>query len=201
MSSATPADRPRDEPAGYGAEHRDTGAAEHGYAPPPPYQAPAYEQSGYEQHGYGQPGYGQPGYGQPGFGQPGYGQPGYGPAGYPGGPHVPGRFGPRPGSDDTTLAMLAHLLGLLTSFLGPLILYLVKKDESPYVRDQAAEALNFQITLFIAYAVSAVLVLVIIGILLMIVVGIGSLILMIMAAVAANRGENYRYPFNIRFIS
>jgi uncharacterized Tic20 family protein len=110
-------------------------------------------------------------------------------------------YGPRPGSDDTTMAMLAHLLGLLTSFVGPLVLYLVKKDESPYVRDQSAEALNFQLTLFIAYAVSWVLAFVLIGFLLMFVVWIGSLILMIMASVAANRGENYRYPMNIRFVS
>jgi uncharacterized Tic20 family protein len=116
-------------------------------------------------------------------------------------PHVPGRYGPRPGSDDTTMAMLAHLLGLLTSFVGPLILYMVKREESPYVRDQAAESLNFQITLLIAYVVCFVLSFLIIGLLLLPILWIGSLIIMIMAAVAANRGENYRYPLNIRFIS
>ncbi|WTL69482.1 DUF4870 domain-containing protein [Streptosporangium sp. NBC_01495] len=97
--------------------------------------------------------------------------------------------------------MLAHLLGLLTSFVGPLVLYLAKKDESPYVRDQAAEALNFQLTVLIAYVVSWVLAFVLIGFVLMFFLWIGSIIMTIIAAVAANRGERYRYPMNIRFIS
>ncbi|WP_248961017.1 DUF4870 domain-containing protein [Sphaerisporangium perillae] len=201
--SESPYDRPADD-----TPHDHRPEPEHGRPEfdPPQHGAPGpqdygHPQPGYGEQGYGQPTYGQPGYGQPGYGQQGYGQPGYGPPRLPVEPHVPGRYGPRPGSDDTTLAMLAHLLGLLTSFLGPLVLYLVKKDESPYVRDQAAEALNFQITLFIAYAVCAILALILIGFLLMFVVWIGSLILMIMASVAANRGENYHYPMNIRFVS
>ncbi|GAA3811999.1 hypothetical protein GCM10022226_35750 [Sphaerisporangium flaviroseum] len=191
---------------GYGHQgYEQPGYGQQGYEQPgygqPGYGQPGYGQQGYGQQGYGQPGYGHQGYEQPGYGQPGYGHQGYGPMGRPPEPHVPGRYGPRPGSDDTTMSMLAHLLGLLTSFVGPLIIYLVKKDESPYVRDQAAEALNFQITLFIAYVVCTVLAFVIIGFLLMFVVWIGSLIMMIMASVAANRGENYRYPMNIRFVS
>ncbi|GAA1512077.1 hypothetical protein GCM10009677_51310 [Sphaerisporangium rubeum] len=189
------------------------GPAPSDHGTPQDHGQPAYGQHGYGQPGYGQPGYGQPGYGQAGYSQPGYGQPGYGPGyGQPGygpgyanpaygQPHVPGRYGPRPGTDDTTMAMLAHLLGLLTSFIGPLILYVTKKDESPYVRDQAAEALNFQITLVIAYVVCFVLSFLIIGLILFPVLWIGSLIIMIMASVAANRGENYRYPLNIRFVS
>ncbi|MEU8321727.1 DUF4870 domain-containing protein [Nonomuraea sp. NPDC048881] len=150
---------------------------------PPPYVPPP-------------PGYGQP----PGHGQaPGYGQqPGYG---YPAGPYVPGRFGPRRGSDDTTMAMLAHLLGLLVSWVGPLVIYLMKKDESPYVRDQAAEALNFQITMFIGYAVAIVLSIVLVGLLLFPIIWIVSLIFHVQAAIATNRGENYRYPFAIRLVT
>ncbi|MGW2215059.1 DUF4870 domain-containing protein [Nonomuraea sp. NPDC001684] len=150
---------------------------------PPPYVPPP-------------PGYGQP----PGHGQaPGYGQqPGYG---YPAGPYVPGRFGPRRGSDDTTMAMLAHLLGLLVSWIGPLVIYLMKKDESPYVRDQAAEALNFQITMFIGYAVAMVLSIVLVGLLLFPIIWIVSLIFHVQAAIATNRGENYRYPFAIRLVT
>ncbi|MER7205631.1 DUF4870 domain-containing protein [Streptosporangium sp. NPDC000239] len=150
--------------------------------PPGPYPGPP-------------PGQGYQGYPPQGgwpYGHQGYGVPGYG--GY-------GGQGPRPGTDDTTMAMLAHLLGLLTSFVGPLVLYLAKRDEAPYVRAQAAEALNFQLTLMIAYLVSWVLAFVLIGFLLMPLVWIGSLILMIIAAVAANRGESYRYPLNIRFVS
>ncbi|WP_449060228.1 DUF4870 domain-containing protein [Planomonospora algeriensis] len=112
-----------------------------------------------------------------------------------------GSYGPRPGTDDTTLAMVSHLLGLLTGFLGPLVMYLVKRDESPYVRDQAAEALNFQLTLMVAYVVAWVLVFAFIGILLLPLIWIGSVVFMVLAAVSANRGESYRYPMSIRFVS
>ncbi|MFG2078424.1 DUF4870 domain-containing protein [Nonomuraea maritima] len=114
---------------------------------------------------------------------------------------MPGRYGPRPGTDDTTMAMLCHLLGLVLSWVGPLIIYLTKKDESPYVRDQAAEALNFQITMFIGYIVSGFLVIAFIGLLLLPAVWIVSLIFHIMAAMAANRGERYRYPISIRMVT
>ncbi|WP_201762109.1 MULTISPECIES: DUF4870 domain-containing protein, partial [unclassified Nonomuraea] len=124
--------------------------------------------------------------------------------GYPGAPdepYVPGRFGPRPGTDDATLAMIAHLLGLLASWVGPLVIYLMKKDEAPYVRDQAAEALNFQITMFIGYLVSSILIIVFVGILLLPVVWIVSFIFHIQAAMATNKGQMYRYPFAIRMIT
>ncbi|MFI6926768.1 DUF4870 domain-containing protein [Nonomuraea spiralis] len=176
---------------------------------PPPSDVPGGQGSG-PQLGYGQQPGSRPDYGPPPGSMPppprhvppppGYGQPpGYG---YPAaGPYVPGRFGPRPGSDDTTMAMLSHLLGLLVSWVGPLIIYLMKKDESPYVRDQAAEALNFQITMFIGYMIAGVLTVVLIGLLLLPLVWIVSLIFHIQAALATNRGENYRYPFAIRLIT
>ncbi|MEU0567050.1 DUF4870 domain-containing protein [Nonomuraea sp. NPDC005983] len=177
----------------------------------PQYPPPSGPQYG-QQPGYGgQPGYGQqPGYG-PGAGygaqaDHAYGQSAPPPPGYGYGaprqePHVPGKYGPRPGSDDTTMAMLAHLLGLVVSWVGPLIIYLMKKDESPYVRDQAAEALNFQITMFIGYLVAGVLTIVLIGLILLPLVWIVSLIFHIQAAIAANRGANYRYPIAIRLIT
>lgn len=112
---------------------------------------------------------------------------------------VPGA--PMGGTDDRTWAVLAHAGAILFGFLAPLIIYLVKKDESPFIRHHAAEALNFSITVFIAFVVSFILIFVLIGLLLLPVVGIGSLILAIMAAIAANRGEWYRYPINIRMIS
>ncbi|KAB8195761.1 DUF4870 domain-containing protein [Nonomuraea phyllanthi] len=99
------------------------------------------------------------------------------------------------------MAMLAHLLGLLASWLGPLIIYLMKKDQAPYVRDQAAEALNFQITMFIGYVLAGILVIVFIGALLLPVVWILSLIFHIQAAMATNKGQKYRYPFAIRLIT
>ncbi len=201
---------PRREPAGDDHIRYPGPSASQGH-PWPGHTQPGYGQDGHTQPGYGQGGYGQGGYGYPPptaspYDQGAYGYqdahypPAYGPGGH--GYQMPaGAYGPRPGTDDTTMAMLAHLLGFLTWFIGPLVLYLAKKDDSPYVRAQAAEALNFQLTLMIAYLVSWVLAFVLIGFLLMLVVWIGSIILMIMAAVAANRGENYRYPMNIRFVS
>ena len=98
------------------------------------------------------------------------------------------------------MAMLAQLLGIFTGFLGPLVMYLVAKDDQPFLKHHAAESLNFQITLFIGFIVSAVLMLVLIGFLLFFVVWIGGLVLVIVATMAANRGEWYRYPINIRMV-
>jgi uncharacterized Tic20 family protein len=78
-----------------------------------------------------------------------------------------------------------------------LIIYLVKKDESPFVASHAKESLNFQITMFI---ICVALVLTLIGILLLWFVGIVSLILVIVATIKASDGKLYRYPFSIRLI-
>ncbi len=113
-----------------------------------------------------------------------------------------GQPSPAPASstDPKTLAMLAQLLGIFTGFLGPLVIYLMNGDKDPFVRHHSAEALNFQITLFIAYMVSAVLILVLIGLVLLPVIWIVSLVFMIQATIGANRGEWYRYPVNLRLV-
>ncbi len=105
------------------------------------------------------------------------------------------------GADPKTMAVLAHVLGILTGFLGPLIIYLVNGDKDRYVRHHSAEALNFQLTVLIAYLVSFVLMIVLIGFLLFFVVWVLSIVFCIQAAIAANRGEWYRYPINIRMVS
>lgn len=102
-------------------------------------------------------------------------------------------------NEETGLAAVTHILGLVTGFLGPLIVFLVKQEEG-LVRDQAREALNFQITVLIGLAVSWVLAFVVIGFLLMAVVLLADLVFCIMAAVAANNGEQYRYPVCLRLI-
>ncbi len=99
-----------------------------------------------------------------------------------------------------TMALLCHLLGLLTSFLGPLILWLVKKDEDPFIDHQGKEALNFQITVAIALIVSGLLTFVCIGALLLPAVLVVDLVFSIIACVKANKGEAYRYPVSIRFV-
>lgn len=106
-------------------------------------------------------------------------------------------------SDDSTMAMLAHLLGIITWFVGPLVIWLINKDkpEKAFVTDQAKEALNFQITVTIAFIICAVLLLVVIGVFLMPVVGIANLVLCILAGIKAKEGVDYRYPFALRLIN
>lgn len=116
---------------------------------------------------------------------------------------VPQQYGAAPVStwqDERTLAVLAPLLMLFFGFIGPLVIYLVAKPEQAYARHHAAEALNFSITVFIAALVSAVLIIVLIGIPLLLVVIVAGIVFPIIAAIAANRGEWYRYPINIRIV-
>ena len=100
------------------------------------------------------------------------------------------------------MALLAHVLGIPTGFVGALIIWLINKDDSSkfFVIDQSKEALNFQITMLIAAIVSAILMIVLIGFLLLPLVGLVSLVFSIIAAIKANNGEAYRYPFALRLI-
>jgi len=108
--------------------------------------------------------------------------------------------GSPPTSDERALALLAHLLGIFSWILGALIIWLLKKDTSPFVDDQGKEALNFQLTVMIAYAVAGATTCLGIGIILLAVTWVGNIVLCIMAAVAANRGERYRYPMTLRLL-
>lgn len=121
-------------------------------------------------------------------------------------------------AEERKWAMFAHLSmllgGLLTSgwagsvgfFIGPLVIWLTKKDTMPFVNDQGKEALNFAITVSIVFAGLLVLTILSLGIgalltiPLMLIVGIGALVLAIMAAIKANEGVAYRYPFAIRLV-
>ncbi len=108
-------------------------------------------------------------------------------------------------SEERTLALAAHLLGILTSFIGALVIWLISKDASPskpFATDQAREALNFQITVIIAYVAAVILAIVSFGILFFVptLVWIANLVFCILAAVKANNGEHYRYPFTLRLI-
>ncbi|HVJ47326.1 MAG TPA: DUF4870 domain-containing protein [Luteolibacter sp.] len=123
---------------------------------------------------------------------------------------VPHGHHPPTTADDRSMAMLCHLLTILTGFIGPLILWLVKKDTSPFVNHHGKEALNFQITMFLVSLIvviaSVVIALVTLGtgifLLFPIFMVFPILILVaeIMACVAANRGEWYRYPCCIRIL-
>ena len=122
-----------------------------------------------------------------------------------------------PSVQERQWAMFAHLsalLGLILTghwfgwgcFLGPLIIWLVKKDSMPFVDDQAKEALNFNITVAIVFFALFVLTLITLGLGVLIagpiaiVVGVAWLVFTIIAAIRANEGVRYRYPFTLRLI-
>jgi uncharacterized Tic20 family protein len=108
--------------------------------------------------------------------------------------------------DDTNWGMFAHLsalLGFLFPFgnvVGPLVIWLTKGKESEHVANEAREALNFQITVAIAALVCFVLIFVAIGVLLMALLAVADLVLVIVAAVTASKGQPYRYPFALRLV-
>lgn len=106
-----------------------------------------------------------------------------------------------PSSDERNMALLAHLLGIFFSILPALLIWLLKKDESEYINDQAKEALNFQITMLIAYFVASLTMYIVIGCILAPVLLVVDLVLCIVAAVAVSKGQRYRYPFALRLIS
>jgi len=114
---------------------------------------------------------------------------------------------PQASKEEQNWAMYCHLAALsgfvipFGNVLGPLIVWLIKKDTMPLVDQHGKEALNFQITVLIAFIISAVLTVVLIGIFLMFAVGITALVLTIMAVIKVSNGQlDYKYPFALRLI-
>jgi uncharacterized Tic20 family protein len=111
-----------------------------------------------------------------------------------------------PGKDERTWGMLCHLTafaGFIVPFgnlIAPLVIWLVKKDELPFVNDQGKESLNFQITIFIAFVISFVLLFVGIGLLLIGIIAVYDIVMIIVASIKANEGVAYRYPYTLRLI-
>jgi len=108
--------------------------------------------------------------------------------------------------DEKQMAMWIHLsafAGFIIPFgniIAPLIIWLTNKEKSAYVDTQGKEALNFQITIAIAFVVSMILTLIVIGIFLAIAVALFNVIMIIIAAIKVSKGEEFKYPFCIRFI-
>jgi len=108
--------------------------------------------------------------------------------------------------DERTFGMFCHLstlIGFLVpfgNFLGPLVIWLLKKDEMPFVDDQGREALNFQITMLFGYLICIVLMFVVVGFFLIWPLLVFDIIMVIIASIKANDGEKYRYPFAVRLI-
>ena len=102
-----------------------------------------------------------------------------------------------PTSDEKTMALLSHILTIVAPVLAPLIIYLIKKDESAFIAEHAKESLNFQITMFI---ICFLLVITIIGILIVWIIALLALVFVIIATLRASEGKLYKYPFAIRLI-
>lgn len=161
-----------------------------------PYGTPGEHQDAYGAH----PGPG--GFGaHPGPG--GYAAPGTAPLH---GPHPDAAYGDgsagywRASQDDKTLSLLSHLGAVLVSALVPLIVFLIKKDDSSFVREHTRQSLNLQIMLIVAAFVSSLLMFVLIGFILLPIVVIAGWVLQIIAAVKAYSGEMYKFPFVIDII-
>jgi uncharacterized Tic20 family protein len=97
-------------------------------------------------------------------------------------------------SDARMWSMLTHIGGIFFGFVPSLVVYLIYKDRDPFIRRHAVQALNFQIIATIAYVVSYVLMVVVIGFLTWFATFVAVLVFSIMAAMAANKGEEYTYP-------
>ena len=105
------------------------------------------------------------------------------------------------------MGMLCHLLSLtqllgvpLGNILGPLIVWLIKRDEDPFADLCGKESLNFQISMTIYMIISGILILVFIGFFMVIALMILNIVYTIIAAIKASEGTSYTYPFTIRFI-
>lgn len=129
---------------------------------------------------------------------PYYGSPTPPPYGYP--PSQPYGAPPISPADERTWALLAHLSGFL-SIIATIVIWAVFKDRGPFIRDQATEALNFQITVTIAGFAVAIISVVTLGLgAILYLAFVVAIVFQIMGAVAANRGEAYRYPLNWRLV-
>ena len=104
-----------------------------------------------------------------------------------------------------TLTHVSALIGIVVGvgtigWLGPLIIFLVLKDRSPFVRRHAATTLNFQITMAIAAIVAVFLWVVLVGFLITAAIYVITIVFSIIAAIAANRGQEYTYPLSLKLI-
>ena len=109
-------------------------------------------------------------------------------------------------ADACTWGMFAHLSALagyafpLGWIVGPLTVYLIKKDQYPSVRDNAVEAMNFNITCLLAAIACIPLIFVCVGMFLLPAIGVLQIVLVIVAGMKAGDGTVFRYPWTLRLI-
>ena len=106
-----------------------------------------------------------------------------------------------PSNDDRNIATVTHLGGTVFSFIPGLLVWALKKDDRPYIADQAKEALNFQITVLIAQFIAGILVMILVGFIFIGIIWLLNIVFCILAAISTSKGETYRYPFCLRLIN
>jgi len=123
------------------------------------------------------------------------------------GPNSPATPGTVPTENERTWGMLAHLsalaglvMPLIGIVLGPLVVWLARRDESEFVAAHAKEALNFNISVLLGALACMLLMLVFIGFLLGTALFVAWLVMMLVAAIKASEGQTYRYPFSLRLV-
>ncbi|PWJ63294.1 DUF4870 domain-containing protein [Rathayibacter iranicus] len=102
-------------------------------------------------------------------------------------------------ADEKTWAIVMHVLGIFFTFVPSLVVFLVFKGRGLFLEAHAKSALNFHLTVLIAYAAGTILSLVLVGIVVFLVVPILVIVFSIIAAVRASAGEYYTYPLSIPF--
>ena len=102
--------------------------------------------------------------------------------------------------NEKTMTMLIWITSIFTGFIGPLVIWMMKKDESEYINQQGRNYFNYAISYSIYAIVSMVLMMVLIGYLTIFVIIIAEIIYTILALVSSNKGEDYVVPFSIEIL-
>jgi uncharacterized Tic20 family protein len=107
-----------------------------------------------------------------------------------------------PSGDDRTMGILSHILTIVpgVGIFAPLVIYLIRKNDAPFVEANAKESLNWQITVILLYFIAGILAILLIGFLLLPIVWVLNLILVIIASIKASENKIYRYPFSMRLV-
>jgi uncharacterized Tic20 family protein len=111
-----------------------------------------------------------------------------------------------PTSEERTWAWVSHAgtfigAAVAMAFLVPLVILLTKGKEAPFIRRHALESLNFQISVLIYAAVSALLALVVIGLFMLLALAVFYVVVVVLATVKAANGQEYHYPLTLRLVS
>ncbi len=104
-----------------------------------------------------------------------------------------------PTNDEKTIGMLCHITGLI-SIIGPIIVWLLKKDESAFVDANGKQAINFQLSIIIYSIGSAILLIIGIGLILLFAIGIFAFIMIVVASIKAANGEIFQYPLSLQLL-